>query len=249
MRNDKKGKAFLLALILIFSICLVSLSFSIKALFFPDGEGALDFSSLVRSVAQLHSEFSSSGSTSNASAFVVGKEGLMLTNFHTVSLENNDGSFEVSGQVTVRFPDETDYSDVTVVGYDQTLDIAVLISPSAYSRKPFSLATSEPLYGEKCYSIGNANNQGVAVSSGMVSIPRINVTINGASQTYIQANIDIYPGSSGGCLIDDRGVVIGMSSFRLKDSSNNVIYGYGYSIPSERLSEQILLITSEYRFY
>ena len=41
----------------------------------------------------------------------------------------------------------------------------------------------------------------------------------------------INEGNSGGALLNEKGDLIGITTFRLKDSSYNVIYGMAFAIP------------------
>jgi serine protease Do len=218
------------SLLLIFCVAVsgvVSFSFSYRQ--------PLDVESLIFSVAQLRAEFASTEEESNASAFLIDDSGYMFTNFHALSIDEEDDSFELANNVLVKFPDQIDYLTADIIKYDKTLDIALIRCGTLTSRKYLKFSNKELSYGQKCYAIGNSNNQGIGVMEGIISIPEINIIVNQETQSYIQANIDIYPGSSGGCLLNDEGGIIGMTSFRLKNSSNEPIYGYGYSVPFSRL--------------
>ena len=218
------------SLLLIFCVAVsgvVSFSFSYRQ--------PLDVESLIFSVAQLRAEFASTEEESNASAFLIDDSGYMFTNFHALSIDEEDDSFELANNVLVKFPDQINYLTADIIKYDKTLDIALIRCGTLTSRKYLKFSNKELSYGQKCYAIGNSNNQGIGVMEGIISIPEINIIVNQETQSYIQANIDIYPGSSGGCLLNDEGGIIGMTSFRLKNSSNEPIYGYGYSVPFSRL--------------
>ena len=218
------------SLLLIFCVAVsgvVSFSFSYRQ--------PLEVESLIFSVAQLRAEFASTEEESNASAFLIDDSGYMFTNFHALSIDEEDDSFELANNILVKFPDQIDYLTADIIKYDKTLDIALIRCGTLTSRKYLKFSNKELSYGQKCYAIGNSNNQGIGVMEGIISIPEINIIVNQETQSYIQANIDIYPGSSGGCLLNDEGGIIGMTSFRLKNSSNEPIYGYGYSVPFSRL--------------
>src|SRR5574344_837448 len=213
--------------ILLFVLCVAvsgAISFSFNY------HKAPNIDSLVLSVAQLRAEFASTEEKSNASAFLIDDSGCMLTNFHALSIDEEDDSFELANNVLVKFPDDIDYQTVDIIKYSKTLDIALIRCETSASKKHIKFSNKQLIYGQKCLAIGNSNNQGIGIIEGIISIPEINIIVNNETQSYIQANIDIYPGSSGGCLLNDEGDIIGMTSFRLKNSSNEPIYGYGYSI-------------------
>ena len=85
--------------------------------------------------------------------------------------------------------------------------------------------------GATCYSVGNMSNQGISISKGIISSESISIIIDNEARKYIQAQINIALGSSGGALLDSRGKLIGITTLRLKDRYGNPQYGYGYSIP------------------
>jgi len=49
--------------------------------------------------------------------------------------------------------------------------------------------------------------------------------------TAIQTNLDITHGNSGGALLDYRGRLVGITTFRLRDIAGQVIFGTSFSIP------------------
>ena len=75
------------------------------------------------------------------------------------------------------------------------------------------------------------SNYGLSLTSGIVAIPHVNVTYNQSKRNVIQCDLTISDGNSGGALINDKGELVGITTFRLKDQSNNIIYGISYCIP------------------
>ena len=89
------------------------------------------------------------------------------------------------------------------------------------------------------YAIGNLSNYGLSISKGIVSIPHINVTYNKITRNVIQCDLTISDGNSGGALVNSKGELVGLTTFRLKDQSNNIIYGISYCIPINIVLEYI----------
>ena len=144
------------SLLLIFCVAVsgvVSFSFSYRQ--------PLDVESLIFSVAQLRAEFASTEEESNASAFLIDDSGYMFTNFHALSIDEEDDSFELANNVLVKFPDQIDYLTADIIKYDKTLDIALIRCGTLTSRKYLKFSNKELSYGQKCYAIGNSNNQGI----------------------------------------------------------------------------------------
>lgn len=86
-------------------------------------------------------------------------------------------------------------------------------------------------YGDKVYAIGNTSNYGIGISEGIISVPEVNVKYDNISRLVIQADINISFGNSGGALLNSKGQLIGITTFRTKDNYGNVNYGFTYSIP------------------
>ena len=72
-----------------------------------------------------------------------------------------------------------------------------------------------------------------------MAVSHINVTYNETTRNVIQCDLTISDGNSGGALVDSKGKLIGLTTFRLKDQSNNIIYGISYCIPINTVMEYI----------
>jgi S1-C subfamily serine protease len=94
-------------------------------------------------------------------------------------------------------------------------------------------------FNDEVYALGNLNKVGVSLTKGVISNPKINVDYNGNTREVIQSDLVIAEGNSGGALVDDEGKLIGITTFRLKDGSNDTIYGICYSIPVNIVVEYI----------
>ncbi len=166
-------------------------------------------------------------------AEIISTDGTLVTNAHVVTYTrlNAVNTFE---EYFIRFSNEEDYRAVTLEKYDSEKDIALLkMSDTAgLDLKPVKTGNSESLKaGEEVYAVGNASNYGIGIFKGIVSIPLINVVLDGVTRSVIQSDLTIAAGNSGGALLNARGELVGITTFRTKDNSGNVIYGIVYSIP------------------
>ncbi|MDE6373377.1 MAG: serine protease [Clostridia bacterium] len=166
-------------------------------------------------------------------AVLISLEGRFVTNAHVVTYSrlNLVNEFE---NYSVRFSYEEEYRAVTLEKYDTEKDIAVLKlnDITGLDLKPIKLGDASGLKaGEKVYAVGKASNYGVGIFGGMVSIPLINIELDGNVRSVIQCDLTIAAGNSGGALLNGSGELIGITTFRIKDNSGNVIYGIVYSIP------------------
>ena len=234
---DKKAKIAIIALI---CLNIISYIFSFVLLLQINSLRKKDIciNSYISMVAKMHAEFNSTEFYSNATAFLIDDKGHLLTNFHSISHQNDYGEYDLSNIISIQFPDEEEIHIANVVDYDIQKDIAILHYDNCNKDGIYSFSI-DANFGEDCYFIGNTNNIGISVSKGIISIPSVLVEVDGLMQEYVQSNIDIYPGSSGGCLINKNGEIIGMAAFRLKDKLGNPISGYGYFIPSKVLTSFI----------
>lgn len=167
-------------------------------------------------------------------------DGRLVTNAHVVTYTYLTivNPFE---KFYIRFAMDEEYIEVSLIKYNTELDIAILqMNPSIHKFKPMKTADSSKIStGDKVYAIGNSANYGLSMSEGIIGSPLINIVYNQVNRSVIQANINITEGNSGGALVDDNGCLIGITTFRTKDNSGNVIYGISYCIPINAVLEYI----------
>jgi len=135
--------------------------------------------------------------TGSGSGILVSDDGYMLTNAHVVGDDK---------EVRVRWSDRIEtLAQVVRVAKDR--DIAI-IKTNARDRRPLALKRGMVNPGQRVYAIGSPNGEAFqgTVSSGVISADRI---IDGLR--YIQSDVSISPGSSGGALLDETGSVIGIA--------------------------------------
>ena len=98
--------------------------------------------------------------------------------------------------------------------------------------KPLKLGDSDKVFfGERVYAIGNGSNLGLSITQGIIGIPKVNIEYDNITREAIQCDLTISEGNSGGALLDKKGRLIGITTFQIKDSSGDIIYGLAYCIP------------------
>ena len=154
-----------------------------------------------------------------ASGVIVDADGYILTNLHVI-----DGASEVS--VTLEdgrsFPAE-------VVGFDPGMDLAVLkINASGLTAATWG--DSDKLdVGEMVWAIGNPYGLDQTVTAGIVSAKgRREFEGTKPIQEFLQTDVAINPGSSGGPLVDVQGDVVGINSAIF----GRTYQGISFAIPS-----------------
>lgn len=162
--------------------------------------------------------------TSSGSGFIVGKDGLILTNNHVV---------EGSEKITVKF-DEGKEKTAEVIGLDPDTDLALIKVNQTFSDAlVVKWGESEKLrVGEWAIAIGNPFGLDWTVTVGVISaLGRSNLPIAGggpAFQDFIQTDASINFGNSGGPLLNIHGEVIGINS-----AVNTQGQGIGFAIPAD----------------
>jgi len=159
------------------------------------------------------------------SGFIVGSEGLIITNKHVVSDENASYSIITSKQ--------KEYA-VQQIYRDPSNDLA-LLKVNATGLKPITLGDSSKLMlGQTVYAIGTPLGEFTnTVTNGIISGLGRGITAGSLYEGYvekldnvIQTSAAINPGNSGGPLINTKGEVIGINTAIAQGSQN-----IGFAIP------------------
>ena len=230
---------FLIAFICVSIISVVSLGLNIYFLATKPLSASGIFNSCKASILEIKAETDDVG-ISYGTAELISTDGTMITNAHIVTYSKLGGTLAFEN-ISVRFIDEEGFREVELIKYDTDLDIAVLKLVNV-DRKitPIKVGDDSKLQaGDDVYAIGNLSNYGLSISKGIVAVSHINVTYNETTRNVIQCDLTISDGNSGGALVDSKGKLIGLTTFRLKDQSNNIIYGISYCIPINTVMEYI----------
>lgn len=170
---------------------------------------------------------------------ILASDGTLVTNAHVVTYTRLGVTNEFDSYY-IRFSFEDDYRAASLEKYDANLDLAVLKLSDDMNLKPMTTGNSNLLKaGDKVYAVGNAANYGIGIFEGMISIPLLNIELEGVTRSVIQCDLTIAQGNSGGALLSEKGELIGITTFRTKDNSGNVIYGIVYCIPVNTVAEYV----------
>ena len=163
--------------------------------------------------------------TSSGSGFILSEDGYIVTNYHVI-----DGANAI--KVTLNNGEEY---DATLIGGEETNDVAVLKMDGISGLKPVVLGDSDSLVvGQQVSTIGNAlGTLSFSQTSGHVSGVGRSVTMSdGTIINMIQTDCVINSGNSGGPLFDQYGRVVGITSAKITGVENDtVIEGLGLVIP------------------
>lgn len=163
------------------------------------------------------------------SGFIVSPNGVILTNAHVV---------RDADEVTVKLQDRREYR-AKVLGSDPKTDVAVL-KIDAKNLPVVPLGTTRNLkVGEWVLAIGSPYDLESTVTAGVVSAKGRNIDQNGVQ--FIQTDVAVNPGNSGGPLFNTRGEVVGINSQIYSQTGG--YQGLSFAIPIDvavRIKDQIL---------
>jgi hypothetical protein len=183
-------------------------------------ESAFDAKSLFKkvkdSVVMVVSYDSMNKPLSMGSGFYVGNGDAVATNLHVIEKACALEIKSLKGSVI-----KIEY----IVGIDREHDVVLLATP--VRGMPLKLANRTPEIGEKIIAIGNPKGLEGTLSDGIVSGVR-----GDGQSTYYQITAPISQGSSGGPVLNDKGEVLGISSFFVKEGQN-----LNFAMPAEYIQQ------------
>ena len=157
---------------------------------------------------------------SQGTGFVISSDGYVLTNHHVV-----DGA----DTVRIRLADRREFT-AKVVGSDEQSDVA-LLKIAATNLPVLRIGDSKALKsGQWVVAIGSPFGLDHSVTAGIVSaVGRANPYANQRYVPFIQTDVAINRGNSGGPLLDTRGQVVGINSQIFSNSGGYM--GVSFAIP------------------
>jgi S1-C subfamily serine protease len=186
-------------------------------------------------LVDVNSTFGNQAGAGAGTGIVLSSNGRVLTNNHVIDGATRITATDVGNGRTY---------EATVVGYDQSHDIAVLQLQGASGLATATLGDSSKLsVGDPVLGIGNAGGVGGTPSSAGGRITALDQTITAGDELggrterlsgLIQTNADIQAGDSGGPLVDAQGRVIGMITAGAS--------GFGFGFGSQGSSGQAFAI-------
>jgi serine protease Do len=151
------------------------------------------------------------------SGFVIGKEGLIITNNHVV---------EKATEIKVKLQNEKEYG-AKLVGRDPKTDLALIqVEPDKDFPALAVLGNSDALrVGDWVMAVGNPFGLGHTVTTGIISA-KSRILGAGPYDDFLQTDAAINPGNSGGPLFNMNGQVIGINTAIIAQGQ-----GLGFAIP------------------
>ncbi len=150
------------------------------------------------------------------------EDGLIVTNYHVI-----EGARKImvgiSGHGTRR---------ASLVATDPATDLVILKAPGR--DLPFLTLAADPVRaGDDVIAIGSPMGLMHTVTKGIISSTRR--TRNRVD--YLQTDVSINPGSSGGPLLNLQGEVVGINTFIVRESEAVALTGLNFAVPARYLRE------------
>jgi len=160
------------------------------------------------------------GGGATGSGFIIDSTGYIVTNHHVI---------DQAKTIMVTLNDQREYA-ATVIGSDERSDLAVL-KIEASNLPTVKLGDSEKLkVGEWVLAIGSPFGLQYSVAAGIISYMGRALPTEGSNYvSYIQTDVAINPGHSGGPLFNLAGEVIGINSQIFTNSGGSI--GLSFAIP------------------
>lgn len=163
------------------------------------------------------------------SGFIISNDGYILTNAHVV---------DKADSVTVRLSDKREFK-AKIIGVDTITDVAVL-KITATNLSPVTIGNPAKLKsGNWVVAIGSPFGLENTITHGIVSALSRNLP-DDKTVPFIQTDVPVNPGNSGGPLINLAGEVVGINSQIYSRSGGYM--GISFAIPIDyamRIAEQI----------
>jgi serine protease Do len=153
------------------------------------------------------------------SGFIVSPDGYILTNAHVVSSAQT---------VTVRLTDRREFQ-AKVIGQDERTDVAV-IKIEAVNLPVVKIGDPRLLKpGQWVVAIGSPFNFDNTATAGIVSATARSIPNDNSVVPFIQTDVAVNPGNSGGPLFNTRGEVVGINSQIFSQTGSYM--GLSFAIP------------------
>jgi serine protease Do len=153
------------------------------------------------------------------SGVIIDSRGYLVTNAHVV---------EKASKIYVALPGERKEREASLVGLDQSTDLAVIRVATEKDLPHLTFAADDDLLlGETVIAIGNPLGLENSVTTGVVSAPKRRLPDGeGGVAVFLQTDALINPGNSGGPLLDINGRLIGINTAIAQQAQ-----GIGFAIP------------------
>jgi len=170
--------------------------------------------------------FTIKGSKKIGSGFLISSDGYALTCKHVV---------ESVADLTALLNDQQE-AQLNVLFTSNKYDLA-LVQVMAPRKMPYlTIRDAEGLApGDRLFAVGASAGLQSTVTDGVFTGFR---TIESAKGNFIQFSAPLNPGNSGGPLVDENGMVVGVVSLKFLSQQGMPVSGVGFAVPSAQIKEE-----------
>jgi len=164
---------------------------------------------------------------SQGTGFLITNDGYVVTNSHVL----------LGASFANIYTYENEMYSAELIGYNTLMDIVLLKVQGSFSSLTFGNSDKVKV-GEKVLAIGNPLGLSFTATEGIISA----VHREGVNELpyYLQTDVSLNPGNSGGPLIDTNGKVIGINNFKISGAES-----LGFALESNHAKSTINAISSE----
>lgn len=169
--------------------------------------------SLLPSTVTIYGDNRSLTSSGSGSGWIYDHLGHIVTNAHVVK--------DLASPLKVK-PAGKPQGNGTVIGIDESTDLAVVKLEVPQASPPIRIRTSQPRLGEFCIALGSPLSLRESASIGIVSgLSRQSRHPDGQIiEEMLQTDASVNPGNSGGPLIDAQGLLLGVNTLGIGETVN-----------------------------
>ncbi len=165
--------------------------------------------------------------SSIGSGFIINPDGYIVTNYHVIERGNLVKVLTYDKKI---IPAE-------LIGTDKLRDLALLKIEGEYNY--LKLGDSDKLQvGRKVIAIGNPHGLSFTVTEGIISA--LDREGPNGIEEYIQTDVSLNPGNSGGPLVDTKGEVIGINNFKIGGAES-----LGFALESNSIRKSVNAMSSQ----
>jgi S1-C subfamily serine protease len=164
------------------------------------------------------------GDKGHGSGCVISRNGYIVTNYHVVAADKDNLTVRLNNgqKLDAELVRKNAYSDLALIKVDKRFDITYTI-PTEKSYEA----------GMTTYAIGTPESVqlGQTLTKGIISGVR-----EYKDNTYIQSDVSVNPGSSGGALVNEKGYIVGIVSSKVMGYSTE---GLSFSFPAHMIDNRL----------
>ncbi len=156
------------------------------------------------------------------SGVILSSDGIIVTNTYIISN---------ASEIIVITSDKKKFNAKVLI--EDKFTTLALIKIDANNLKAITLGTHNSFaMGDDCWAIGNSHGEGISVTKGIISSKDLIITHHNLIERNFRFSANVFPGNSGGALVDKEGKLIGIPTIKYRQGSKSEkVYDFNLAIP------------------